>query len=236
MLSPIGVRSDRGESRRGVYLVQSVAPANDRASAMLDAASEISAGLAQRRAERPNVRRKRPMSADPLSDVLKTVRLTGAIFFDVTANAPWVAEQPPREMILPRILPGAEHLIAYHVVTEGRVFANIIGGNRSWSKPAKSSSSPMAIRTSCRAAPGLRADPGHPGGRQGGDRRTVAVLRQLWRRRSGGQAGLRLPRLRCAAVQSAPREPAAGDQGRRSGSDQTGWLGQFARFAMMETS
>ena len=26
------------------------------------------------------------MSADPLSDVLKTVRLTGAIFFDVTAR------------------------------------------------------------------------------------------------------------------------------------------------------
>src|SRR5436190_23803580 len=68
------------------------------------------------------------MIADPLSDVLKTVRLTGAVFFDVTATAPWVAEQPPREMILPRILPGAEQLIAYHVVTEGRVFANLVGG------------------------------------------------------------------------------------------------------------
>lgn len=31
-------------------------------------------------------------------------------------------------MILPKILPGAEHLIAYHVVTEGRCFANIVGG------------------------------------------------------------------------------------------------------------
>ncbi|MGD0532829.1 MAG: hypothetical protein ABSA62_11330 [Methyloceanibacter sp.] len=52
------------------------------------------------------------MDADALSDVLRTVRLTGAIFF-VAAKAPWVAEQPPREMILPKILPGAEHLIAY---------------------------------------------------------------------------------------------------------------------------
>jgi hypothetical protein len=53
------------------------------------------------------------MSADALSDVLRTVRLTGATFFDIVAKAPWVAEQPPREKILPKILPGAGHLIAY---------------------------------------------------------------------------------------------------------------------------
>jgi Cupin len=51
------------------------------------------------------------MSADALSDVLRTVRLTGATFFDIVAKAPWVAEQPPREKILPKILPGAGHLI-----------------------------------------------------------------------------------------------------------------------------
>src|SRR5271169_3719085 len=67
------------------------------------------------------------MAADPLSDVLRTVRLTGAAFFDVVAAAPWVAESPPREMILPKILPGAAHLIAYHVIIEGRCFANIVG-------------------------------------------------------------------------------------------------------------
>ena len=67
------------------------------------------------------------MTADALSDVLKTVRLTGATFFDVVAKAPWVAESIPREMLLPKILPGAEHLIAYHVLKEGRCFANIIG-------------------------------------------------------------------------------------------------------------
>src|SRR4051812_32227238 len=67
------------------------------------------------------------MAADALSDLLKTVRLTGATFFDVVASAPWVAEQPSREMILPKVLPGAGHLIAYHVITEGRCFANIVG-------------------------------------------------------------------------------------------------------------
>jgi AraC-like DNA-binding protein len=68
------------------------------------------------------------MAADPLSDVLKTVRLTGATFFDVVAKAPWVAEQPSPKTILPKLLPGAGHLISYHVVTEGRCFGSIIGG------------------------------------------------------------------------------------------------------------
>jgi AraC-like DNA-binding protein len=67
------------------------------------------------------------MSADALSDVLKTVRLTGAVFFDVVARAPWVAEQPAPEKILPKVLNGAGHLIAYHVITEGRCFSNIVG-------------------------------------------------------------------------------------------------------------
>ena len=46
------------------------------------------------------------MPTDALSDVLKAVRLTGAAFFDVIACAPWVAEQPTREMVLPKVLPG----------------------------------------------------------------------------------------------------------------------------------
>lgn len=67
------------------------------------------------------------MATDALSDVLRALRLAGAVYFDVAARAPWVAEQPTREMVLPKILPGAQHLISYHVVTEGRCFAGIIG-------------------------------------------------------------------------------------------------------------
>jgi cupin len=47
------------------------------------------------------------IAADALSDVLKKVRLTAATFFNVVARAPWVAEQPPRETVLPQILAGA---------------------------------------------------------------------------------------------------------------------------------
>ena len=103
------------------------------------------------------------MAADALSDVLKTVRLTGATFFDVVATAPWVAESPPREMILPKILPGAEHLIAYHVVTEGRCFANIIG-----EEPIAIEAGEVIVFTKgdphvLSSSPGMRADPVAPG-------------------------------------------------------------------------
>jgi AraC-like DNA-binding protein len=69
------------------------------------------------------------MAADPLSDLLKTVRLTGAVFFEIAAEEPWAVGSPAREQILPKILPGADHLIAYHVVTTGRCFATAVGGN-----------------------------------------------------------------------------------------------------------
>jgi cupin len=57
---------------------------------------------------------------DALSDVLRTVRLTGAIFFDINASEPWVAETPPGEAIVGAMFPGSEHLICYHVITQGR--------------------------------------------------------------------------------------------------------------------
>ena len=103
------------------------------------------------------------MPADALSNVLRTVRLTGAAFFDVVAKAPWVAEQPGPEMILPKILPGAEHMIAYHVVAEGRCFANIIGG-----EPIAVKAGEVIVFTRgdphvMSSSPGMRADPFAPG-------------------------------------------------------------------------
>jgi AraC-like DNA-binding protein len=68
------------------------------------------------------------VATDTLSDVLKTVRLTGAAYFDVAAQEPWSVHSPARDLILPRILPGADHLIAYHVVTAGRCFARLAEG------------------------------------------------------------------------------------------------------------
>jgi hypothetical protein len=59
------------------------------------------------------------MSTDALSDVLSAVRLSGSVFFDVTAKSPWVAEAPPAAQIADEVTPGARHAIEYHVVTRG---------------------------------------------------------------------------------------------------------------------
>ncbi|WP_284314012.1 AraC family transcriptional regulator [Labrys miyagiensis] len=67
------------------------------------------------------------MAGDALSNLLRTVRLTGATFFEIEGHDPWAVCSPAPSSILPKILPGADHLISYHVVTAGRCFARIVG-------------------------------------------------------------------------------------------------------------
>jgi AraC-like DNA-binding protein len=60
-----------------------------------------------------------------LSDVLRAVRLTGAMFFDVEATAPWVAHTPPVAEIAGRIMPGSEHVMGFHAVLSGSCWAEL---------------------------------------------------------------------------------------------------------------
>ncbi len=62
---------------------------------------------------------------DALSNVLKAVRLSGAIFFDVHASDPWVAETPAGHQIVHRMFPAAEHLICYHAITRGHCWVSV---------------------------------------------------------------------------------------------------------------
>ena len=71
---------------------------------------------------------------DPLSDVLRGVRLTGSCFFRVEASAPWWAEVPDVAVIGREILPRAQHLVSYHVVTEGRCWAGLADGTGLWAE------------------------------------------------------------------------------------------------------
>ena len=68
------------------------------------------------------------MTADVLSEVLSAVRLTGSVFFDVTATSPWVAEAPPSAQIAEAVMPGAQHAIEYHVLTRGSCWIAIVDG------------------------------------------------------------------------------------------------------------
>src|SRR5919107_2317366 len=56
---------------------------------------------------------------DPLSDVLRAVRLDGAFFYLFEGRAPWAISVGPARELVPPVLPQAEHLMAYHIVTSG---------------------------------------------------------------------------------------------------------------------
>src|SRR5690349_7170849 len=63
----------------------------------------------------------------PLSDLLRVVRLDCAFFYAVEASDPWSVGTVAAEELTPRILPSAEHLISYHILTEGRCYAGLVG-------------------------------------------------------------------------------------------------------------
>jgi len=66
------------------------------------------------------------MNADIISDVLCAVRLKGAIFFEVEATAPWVSEAPHARLIAAQAVPGAQHVIEYHIVTAGSCWGTTV--------------------------------------------------------------------------------------------------------------
>ena len=63
---------------------------------------------------------------DPLSDLLRVVRLDGAFFYAVEAAEPWSVESVAAEELTPRIMPSAEHLISYHILTEGCCYGGLV--------------------------------------------------------------------------------------------------------------
>jgi len=63
------------------------------------------------------------MSGDPLSDVLRNVRLRGAIFYYVSFGGEWAAETPASAGLARALMPGAEHVIAYHLIAKGSGWA-----------------------------------------------------------------------------------------------------------------
>ena len=67
------------------------------------------------------------MTRDTLSDVLRSVRLRGAVFYYVSCGEEWAAEAPPSRAIADAVMPGVEHVMEYHVVTKGSGWAAILG-------------------------------------------------------------------------------------------------------------
>ena len=62
---------------------------------------------------------------DVLSDVLRCVRLTGSMLFLVDAHPPWMSWAPNTEAFRRVVLPASQHLISYHIVTQGGCWAGL---------------------------------------------------------------------------------------------------------------
>ena len=177
------------------------------------------------------------MAADALSNLLRTVRLTGATFFSIAAQDSWAVRSPAPTSILPRILPGADHLIAYHVVTAGRCFACLLGG-----EPFALEAGEVVVFTRGDAhimssGPGMRADP------LTADVLDIAFAGQMpyhinYANGGPGSTNLVCGYLACDArpfnplLDALPPVIKAGDP--RTG--ETGWLSQFIRFAVAEVA
>ena len=220
-----------------------------RASGSLDTASEGAAGhgvalnethfrkTKPRRSPNPRSSEEQAVATDTLSDVLKSVRLTGAAYFEIVAQEPWSVHSPACELILPRILPGADRLIAYHVVVSGRCFASLNGGE---AVPLEAGEVVMFTNADphvMSSGVGMRAEP------PTADVIDIAEAGLLPFHVNLMHGGAESTRLVCGylACDAKPFNPLlealppmlkAGDISRND----TGWLGQFIHFAVAEVA
>ncbi len=67
---------------------------------------------------------------DALAEVLKIVKLRGALFFNAEFSAPWCVASSQSSQVAALLCPGADHVIIYHYLAEGRAYAQLPGGTR----------------------------------------------------------------------------------------------------------
>ena len=67
---------------------------------------------------------------DVLSEVLKAVKLDGALFFNAEFSAPWCFCSPASQKVAPYLSQHSKHVIIYHLLTEGLGYAQVEGDDR----------------------------------------------------------------------------------------------------------
>jgi AraC-like DNA-binding protein len=98
---------------------------------------------------------------DVLSDVLRAVRLTGAIFFDHYVRAPFVGGSPPSAAIAGKVMPDAEHVIQFHALLSGSCWTALSDdlGQCARLDAGDIVIFPMGDANFMSSAPGMRAEP-----------------------------------------------------------------------------
>jgi AraC-like DNA-binding protein len=67
------------------------------------------------------------MSTDVLSEVLRAVHLSGAVYFEFNVSPPWAFAAPPSREIAAKVMPGAQRVIEYHLIARGSGWGYIAG-------------------------------------------------------------------------------------------------------------
>lgn len=65
---------------------------------------------------------------DVLSEVLRVLRLQGALYYHAEFSAPWMVHTVASEYLKQYLAPAAGRLMIYHLITEGRAFARTENG------------------------------------------------------------------------------------------------------------
>ena len=65
-----------------------------------------------------------------LSEVLKAVKLDGALFYNAEFSAPWCARSIDARTVTSYLSPNSQHVIIFHLLTEGRGYAQVEGDDR----------------------------------------------------------------------------------------------------------
>ena len=66
--------------------------------------------------------------------MLRAIKLTGALFFWVDASSPWCVEVPRGNSFAHIILPDAQHVVSYHIITQGSGWSASVT-NHQWNLP-----------------------------------------------------------------------------------------------------
>src|SRR5262249_32088977 len=65
------------------------------------------------------------LSMDAISEVLKTVKLDSAFFFNAEFSAPWNFRSPASSKLAPYLNQPSGHVIVYHLLTSGKAYARL---------------------------------------------------------------------------------------------------------------
>jgi AraC-like DNA-binding protein len=177
------------------------------------------------------------VKVDVLSDVLRAVRLTGAVYFDLDLSSPWVVEAPPSREIAGRVMPGAAMVIEYHLIAEGSGWGHAVGHEPIRLREGDVILFPQGDAHVLSSAPGLRDRPDLSKFVRPSPSRPLPIVYQF------GGGGAERARIVCCFLgcDERPYNPllgalpatihlAAGDSGSRSG-----WLGSLLRIAANES-